>query len=196
MLKEVSAKTIVEGTTLFKDWDVPNPLQWKPSLDPESNEPFMPIPFEQAIKEGLFDKNIPILTGCTSEEGLVFSTPFLKSPRRWRMLFENWYHWAPLLFFNRYILSILLQYSNSIWIFPIVLVFCYQNCSDLLGEKIVLLIEKKFWNLRLKAENFQHFWDQLNNLFKQWKVRTIFGNRMLFLTCSCRFLIPNRLQQL
>ena len=101
MLKEVSAKTIVEGTTLFKDWDVPNPLQWKPSLDPESNEPFMPIPFEQAIKEGLFDKNIPILTGCTSEEGLVFSTPFLKSPRRWRMLFENWYHWAPLLFFNR-----------------------------------------------------------------------------------------------
>ena len=113
MLKEVSAKTIVEGTTLFKDWDVPNPLQWKPSLDPESNEPFMPIPFEQAIKEGLFDKNIPILTGCTSEEGLVFSTPFLKSPRRWRMLFENWYHWAPLLFFNRYLL----------FIFPIVYEF-------------------------------------------------------------------------
>ena len=33
------------------------------------------------------------------------------------------------------------------------MVFCYQNCSDLLGEKFVLGIEKKIWNLRLKAEN-------------------------------------------
>ena len=46
--------------------------------------------------------------------------------------------------------------------------------------KIVLVIEKDFWYSRLKAENFQNFWDHLNNLFKQWKVRTIFGNRMLF----------------
>ena len=60
------------------------------------------------------------------------------------------------------------------------MVFCYQNCSDLRWERIVLVIEKNFWNLRLKAENFQNFWDHLNNLFKQWKVRTIFGNRMLF----------------
>ena len=42
-------------------------------------------------------------------------------------------------------------------------------------KKKVLVIEKNFWNLRLNAENF---WDHLNNLFKQWKVRTIFGNRM------------------
>ena len=47
-------------------------------------------------------------------------------------------------------------------------------------RKIVLLIEKNFWNSRLKAENLQKFWDHENNLFKQWKVRTIFGNRMLF----------------
>ena len=47
-------------------------------------------------------------------------------------------------------------------------------------RKIVLVIEKNFWNSRLKAENLQKFWDHLNNLFKQWKVGTIFGNRMLF----------------
>ena len=40
------------------------------------------------------------------------------------------------------------------------MVFCYQNCSDLLWEKIVWVIEKNFWNLKLKAENFQKFWDQ------------------------------------
>ena len=37
------------------------------------------------------------------------------------------------------------------------MVFCYQNCSDLLWEKIVLLIKKNFWNSRLKAENLQIF---------------------------------------
>ena len=26
----------------------------------------------------------------------------------------------------------------------------------------------------------QNFWDHYNNSFKQWKIRTIFGNRMLF----------------
>ena len=33
------------------------------------------------------------------------------------------------------------------------MVFCYQTCSDLLWEKIVLVVEKIFWNSRLKAEN-------------------------------------------
>ena len=35
------------------------------------------------------------------------------------------------------------------------MVFCYQNCSELLWEKIVLVTEKDFWNSRLKAKNFQ-----------------------------------------
>ena len=42
------------------------------------------------------------------------------------------------------------------------------------------LIEKTFWNSRLKAKNLQKIWDHKNNFFEQWKVRTIFGNRMLF----------------
>ena len=59
-------------------------------------------------------------------------------------------------------------------------VFCYQNRSDLLWEKIVLVIKKNFGNSRLKAENLQNFWDQENNLFEHCKVRTTFGNKMLF----------------
>ena len=47
------------------------------------------------------------------------------------------------------------QCVSNIWI----LLFCYQNCSDLLWEKIVLVIGKNFWNSRLKAENLQKFWD-------------------------------------
>ena len=34
------------------------------------------------------------------------------------------------------------------------MVLCYQNCSDLLWERIVLVFEKNFWNSRLKADNF------------------------------------------
>ena len=39
------------------------------------------------------------------------------------------------------------------------MVFCYQNCSDLLWERILLVIEKNFWNSRLKAVNLQKIWD-------------------------------------
>ena len=48
---------------------------------------------------------------------------------------------------------------------------CY---SDLLWEKIVLVIEKNFWNSKLKAENLKKFWDHFNNLFEKYMVRTVF----------------------
>ena len=41
----------------------------------------------------------------------------------------------------------------------VTMIFCYQNCSDLLWEKVVLVIEKNFWISRLKAENLQKIWD-------------------------------------
>ena len=75
------------------------------------------------------------------------------------------------------------------------LVFCYQNCSDLLWGKNVLVIVYNFWNSKFKAENLQNFGDHLNNLLKQWKVRTI-SLKECFLTWSWRFPIPNRLEQL
>ena len=68
-------------------------------------------------------------------------------------------------------------WGKNMWqiIFVKGMAFCYQNCSDQLWEK--------------------SFWDHWNNLFKQWKVRTIFGKRMhAFLTCSWRLLISNRLE--
>ena len=41
-------------------------------------------------------------------------------------------------------------------------------------------IEKNVWNSRLKAENLQNFWDHMNNIIKQWKARTIFGETICF----------------
>ena len=52
---------------------------------------------------------------------------------------------------------------------PKIMVFCYQNSSDLLWEKIVQVIEKNFWNLSLKAEGWPRIckkkWDHY--IFKQ-----------------------------
>ena len=39
------------------------------------------------------------------------------------------------------------------------MVFCCQKYSDLMWERTVLVIEKNFWNSRLKAKNLQKFWD-------------------------------------
>ena len=52
------------------------------------------------------------------------------------------------------------------------------------------LLWKKCSSDREKLLKF--FWGHLNNLLKQWKVRTISGNRMLLLTCSWRFLRSKR----
>ena len=38
------------------------------------------------------------------------------------------------------------------------MVFCYQNCSDLLWEKNCSSDRENFWNSRLKAKNFQKIW--------------------------------------
>ena len=47
--------------------------------------------------------------------------------------------------------------GNLFWFLKIV--FCYQNYSDLLWEKIVFVIKKNFWNSRLEAENLPKFLD-------------------------------------
>ena len=48
---------------------------------------------------------------------------------------------------------------NQIWSIACAeILFCYQNCSDLLWEKTVLVTQKNFWNIRLKADNLQNFW--------------------------------------
>ena len=60
------------------------------------------------------------------------------------------------------------------------MVFCYQNCSDLLCEKIVLVIEKKNLNFEAEGQELAKILRPLEQLIQTVKVRTILGNRMLF----------------
>ena len=62
---------------------------------------------------------------------------------------------------QQYMAACFFSFQHSGILFPKVLwpilwemVFCYQNCSGLLWEKTVIVIEKNFWNQRLKAKNF------------------------------------------
>ena len=58
------------------------------------------------------------------------------------------------------------------------MISCFQNCSDVLWEKFVLMTEKKI---------------QAKYLFKQWNVSTIFET-VCFFTCARRFLGLQELQ--
>ena len=58
-----------------------------------------------------------------------------------------------------------------------VMVFCYQNCSDLLLQKIVLVIKLKF---EAEGQEFAQFLRSLEQFIQTVTVRTIFDNRMLF----------------
>ena len=40
------------------------------------------------------------------------------------------------------------------------MVFCFENCTDLLWEKIVRVMKKNFWNSRQKAKNLQKKFSQ------------------------------------
>ena len=100
-LRSLPAKTLVEKSTLFKDWDAASPMPWKPSPDSFSKTSFMPLPFVDAVRAGNYPKEIPILIGTNSEEGLIISAQFHKSRKRWDLFFKQWSTWAPQLFFTR-----------------------------------------------------------------------------------------------
>ena len=61
--------------------------------------------------------------------------------------------------------SVFLCTTDSLWTFAVKklnkkekMLLCFQNCSDLVWEKLFyLVIEKMFWNSRLKAEYLQNF---------------------------------------
>ena len=76
------------------------------------------------------------------------------------------------------------------------MVFCYKNCSDPQWEKIDLVIEKNFWNVRLKAEIFSNFLRSLEQFVQTMKGQNNIWWQNAFLTCFWRFLISNKLEQL
>ena len=59
------------------------------------------------------------------------------------------------------------------------MVFCYQNCSDLLTESIVLVIEKKLLKLEAEGREFEKILRSLEQFIQTVKERTISGDRML-----------------
>ena len=61
------------------------------------------------------------------------------------------------IFTVRHLSINLFSYILLILTYRASLVFCYQNCSDPLWEKIVLVIEKNFWNSRPRPRIFKNF---------------------------------------
>ena len=72
-----------------------------------------------------------------------------------------------LLMLGIYSIKYVVQKNIEITIFDFQYYFVTKIVLTYCEKKNVLVIEKNFWNSRLKAENLQNFWYHLNNLFKQ-----------------------------
>ena len=60
------------------------------------------------------------------------------------------------------------------------MVFCHQNCSDLLWEKKCSSDWEELLKFEAEGREFANFLRLLGQFIQTVKVRTIFGNRMLF----------------
>ena len=60
------------------------------------------------------------------------------------------------------------------------MVFCYQNCSNLLWEKIVQAIGKNLEKFKADGREFGKVLRSLNNLSNQRKIRAIFETEYFF----------------
>jgi len=76
---------------------VPSP--WKPMVDSWSSNPFLPKNPRDAIIDGEFNK-VPVLSGVTSEEGIMMVSHIIREPERWSLLAEDtwWKHLAEIAF--------------------------------------------------------------------------------------------------
>ena len=93
-----------------------------------------------------------------------------------------WNNYLMDTFLSRWDLSLFCQIA-AIFVFfcrSAEIVFCSQNCSDPLWEKKILVIEKNFWNKRMKAKNLQIF--EVTRTIYSNSERSVpnFWNRTLF----------------
>ena len=79
--------------------------------------------------------------------------------------------WLPQGFSNYFISlqdkSFGLKALQNYWYFLVLMSFCFENCSNFLSKKHVLVTEKNFYKSRLKSKNLQKNQDHYNHLFKQ-----------------------------
>ena len=70
----------------------------------------------------------------------------------------------------------------------------FQNCTDLLWKKMFLGIAKNFSNLRLKAKNFEFFFEITKTIFSQLKneEQNFYLKQNIFLSYSWGFLRSNK----
>ena len=99
-LQRVKLSEVMSQALMFKDWDCGSPLPWVPYVDAGLEEPFLPLPFREAVAAGKVAQ-VPVIMGCCRDEGLILSAPFHKNRRQLELLAREWEVWAPLLFFGR-----------------------------------------------------------------------------------------------
>ena len=129
---------------------------------------------------------LALTTKCGLQSLKVGNTSQFLHPWSWSFWSLLWYF--PKVFVMRgivnkvwNIISITINIIIGMFVFPVEYWhFVSKIILTCCEKKIVLVIQKNFWNSRLKVENLQTYWDHWNNLLKQGKVRTIFEIELQF----------------
>ena len=121
-----------------------NPLKWQHKYKSLTDHP------ELVFKHQGCNQLLGIITrpGCMITDGYALLTQKLMHDPSDFMKFSR----KSLKLCNKNLSNLSLLLTKN---FLLTMVFCYKNWPDQLWEKFVLVIEKNFWNLRLKTENLQ-----------------------------------------
>ena len=76
------------------------------------------------------------------------------------------------------------------------MVFCYQNCSDLLWEKKILSDREKLLKFKAEGQEFAKILRSLEQFIQTVKGQNNCLKQNAFLTCSWRFLRSQTIEQL
>ena len=99
-LQQQPLSRIMKHCMMFMDWDYPNPHPWIPCVDSYCSEPFLPLPFREAVQLPS-TRPVPVLFSFCKDEGLLLISTFLKEPKRIEFFQKGWDTWAPHLVFNK-----------------------------------------------------------------------------------------------
>ena len=100
-LRQVPAKNITEAFYDFFEWDTDPMVPFPPVVEPEHSEAF--ITENPRFKTNMHGNSIPWLTGVTSEEGAMKSSPLIYNSDLTSNLLKNWNRALPIsLYFDHH----------------------------------------------------------------------------------------------
>ena len=132
---------------------------------------------------------------CKSSSLTYFLWPSFSNKAMYQNLFNLKFDFFYIYFFIwvlKSVLEIIHLSFEKVWL---KMVFCYHNCSNLLWERIVLVIKRKPLKVEAEGQEFAKHLRSLLQFVRTVKGQNIFWYKNGFLSCFWRFFRSNELEK-